>query len=59
MKKADGGGDRSASKLTSVRIPLDIAERIERAAAAERRSLSNFLVTAAAERADRVLGVRK
>ena len=59
MKKTDGGGDRSASKLTSVRIPLDIAERIERAAAVERRSLSNFLVTAAAERADKVLGARK
>jgi uncharacterized protein (DUF1778 family) len=47
---------KKPSKLTTVRIPRDVYERLTDAAIADRRTLSNFLVTSAEIRADQILG---
>ena len=41
---------------TTVRVPIRALERLQAAALADRRSLSNFLIVSALERADRLLG---
>lgn len=44
---------------TTIRIPVDARARLQSAADAERRSLSNFLIVSALARADELLGPAK
>jgi uncharacterized protein (DUF1778 family) len=47
------------TRTTTIRIPVDAFARLQAAAIADRRSLSNFLIVSALARADELLGPEK
>lgn len=58
MPKPDTRTRRTTERTqsTTIRVPLTVRDRLIEAAQREHRSLSNFIMAAAIERADAVLG---
>ena len=52
-KEANMGGMKMEMKPTSMRLPTDVKERLEKAASSQRRSVSNLILIAIEEYLDR------